>query len=143
MNHRLAPARHPSIKPDKKDDWVGETRSLTPTLAWDFELLGSSPDTEGAVIAWDLEIYDEQRPVYEAQHIQETQHAPAVPLEPCKTYRWSVRPTFSRDGVQRNGTWMRRAVTGMHGNGNMGRAISAAHAYVQDFPVLEVSCKAR
>lgn len=143
VSHKLVPARHPSIKPDKKDDWFGETRSLMPTLAWDFELLGSSPATEGATIAWDLEIYDEQRPVYEAQQLQGTQHTPSVPLEPCKTYRWSVRPTFRKDGATRNGTWMRRDATGMHGNGNSGRAISVAHAYVQDFPVLEVNCKAR
>lgn len=143
VNHRLAPAPHSSIKPDKKLDWAGRTRSLTPTLAWEFELLGSSPATDGATIAWDIEIYDEQRPVYEAQQIQGMQHTPAVPLEPCKTYRWSVRPTYLKNGIRRNGAWMRRNVAGMYGNGNAGRAISEAHAYVQDFPVLDVDCKAR
>jgi hypothetical protein len=143
VSHELMPAPHESIKPDKKDDWAGKTRSLTPTLAWDFELLGSSAATDGAAIAWDIEIFDEQRPVYQAQQIQGTQHTPAVPLEPCKTYRWSVRPTYTRDGVTRNGTWMRKGVAGAQSNGNSGRAISVAHAYVQDFAVLQVDCKAR
>ena len=143
VRHELVPARHASIKPDKKDDWVGKTRSLTPTLAWDFELIGSSTATDDASIAWDLEIYDEQRPVYQAQALPGMQHTPEVPLEPCKTFRWSVRPTYSKDGKQRNGAWMRRNVAGVPGNGNSGRAISVAHAYVQDFPVLQVDCKAR
>jgi hypothetical protein len=38
---------------------------------------------------------------------------------------------------------MRKGSAGMHNNGNSGRAISEAHAYVQDFPVLQVDCKAR
>ena len=143
VNHELVPARHASIKPDKKDDWAGETRSLTPTLAWDFELLGSDAATDGATIAWDIEIFDDKRPVYTEQQIEGTQHTPAVPLEPCKTYRWSVRPTYTKDGVKRNGTWMRKGAGSMQGNGNSGRAISVAHAYVQDFAVLEVHCRAR
>ena len=143
VSHELSPARHDSIKPDKKDDWVGKTRSVSPTLAWNFEMLGSSAATDGAAIAWDIEIFDEQRPVYQAQQVQGMQHTPAVPLEPCKTYRWSVRPTYSKDGVKRNGAWMRKGVAGAQSNGNAGRAISVAHAYVQDFAVLEVECKAR
>ena len=143
VSHELMPVRHESIKPIKKDDWVGKTRSLAPTLAWDFKLLGSSKATDEATVAWDIEIFDEQRPVYQAQQIQGTQHTPTVPLEPCKTYRWSVRPTYSKDGVKRNGAWMRRGVAGSQSNGNSGRAISVAHAYVQDFAVLQVDCKAR
>ena len=143
VSHELTPARHKSIKPDKKDDWVGKTRSLTPTLAWDFELIGSSKATDGATIAWDIEIFDDQRPVYQAQQIPGTQHTPTAPLEPCKTYRWSVRPTYSKDGVKRNGAWMRKGIAGTQSNGNSGRAISEAHAYVQDFAVLQVDCKAR
>lgn len=143
VSHELAPAPHPSIEPDKQDDWAGETRSLTPTLAWDFRLLGKNDATEGATISWDVEIYDEQRPVYQARQLNGTQHTLDAPLEPCKTYRWSVRPTYSKDGVTRSGTWMRKANGGIRGNGNSGRAISVAHAYVQDFPVLQVHCKAR
>lgn len=143
VKHELAPEWHPSVEPDKNDGWAGQTRSLTPTLAWDFKLIGGNEATEGASIAWDLEIYDQERPVYQAQRLPGTQHTLDRPLEPCKVYRWSVRPTYSRDGVTRNGTWMRRNATGTGGNGNSGRAISVAHAYVQDFPVLEVHCKAR
>lgn len=143
VSHELTPATDPSIKPDKKDRWAGETRSLTPTLAWDFRLLGTTDATEAATITWDLEIYDEQRPVYQARQLDGLRHTLNAPLEPCKTYRWSVRPTYSNDGVTRNGTWMRRRDSGTGGNGNSGRAISVAHAYVQDFPLLKVHCKAR
>jgi len=137
----LKPAQNASIKPDKKDEWVGKTKSLTPTLTWDFKLLGNEAAGDGATISWDLEIYDEQRPVYQALGLSGYEYTLDMPLEPCKTYRWSVRPTFTRDGVKRSGTWMRKDTT--HGNGNIGRAISEAHAYVQDFPVLEVDCRAR
>ena len=98
---------------------------------------------EGASIAWDLEIYDEERPVYQSRQLPGTQHTLDRPLEPCRTYRWSVRPAYSKDGVTRYGAWMRNNAKSAPDNGNAGRAISEAHAYVQDFPVLEVHCKAR
>lgn len=143
VRHELAPELHSSIKPSKKDDWAFTTRSLRPTLAWDFKLIGSTEATEGASIAWDLEIYDEERPVYQARQLPGAQHTLDRPLEACRTYRWSVRPTYSKDGATRYGAWMRKNADGMQANGNAGRAISEAHAYVQDFPVLEVHCKAR
>lgn len=143
VRHELAPAVHASVKVDRKDSWLSKTRSVTPTLAWDFKLLGSDAATDGATIAWDMEIYDEQRPVYEATGLQGMQHTLDVALEPCKTYRWTVRPTYLKDGVKRTGVWMRKGAEGRTGNGNVGRAISEAHAYVQDFPVLKVDCKAR
>ena len=143
VGHKLRPARHESIKPGPTGAWSGTTRQLTPTLAWDFELVGSAEATDGATVAWDLEIYDELRPVYQALKLPATEHTLEVPLEACKTYRWSVRPTYAKGGVTKSGTWMRRKFAGTHGNGNSGRAISQAHAYVQDFAVLEVDCKAR
>ena len=143
VGHKLRPAQHESIKPGATGAWSGATRALTPTLAWDFELVGSAEATDGATIAWDLEIYDETRPVYQALKLPAPKHTLDVPLEACKTYRWSVRPTYTKDGVTKSGTWMRRKFAGTHGNGNSGRAISQAHAYVQDFALLEVDCKAR
>ncbi len=65
-----------------------------------------------------------------------------MPLEACKTYRWSVRPSYHRADGRINGEWMRRPVAAGKGNGNVGRAISEAHAYIQDFASFEVDCKA-
>ena len=144
VSHSLAPVYGDSIKPDRKEPWHGETRSLTPTLAWDFELTGDdTAAAEGAAILWEIEIYDAQRPVYEAGGLQATRFTLDVPLEACKTYRWSVRPVYQRATGTQRGAWMRRGTETAKGNGNVGRAISVAHAYMQDFPSFEVDCRAR
>jgi hypothetical protein len=66
-----------------------------------------------------------------------------MPLEACKSYRWSVRPTYVKDGRKFHGSWMRKGAQTAAGNGNVGRAVSVAHAYIQDFASLEVDCRAR
>ncbi len=143
LDHALAPADMPSVKPDKKKPWHGKTKTLTPTLAWTFELRGDDKAAaDDATVLWDLEVYDTRQPVYSAKRIAGTQHTLDVPLEACKTYRWSVRPSYHREDGRINGEWMRRPVQGGSGNGNVGRAISEAHAYIQDFPSFEVDCKA-
>jgi hypothetical protein len=64
-----------------------------------------------------------------------------VPLEYCKTYRWTVRPSYLREGDRKNGWWMRATPPTGANNGNVGRAVSEAHAYIQDFASLEVKCR--
>lgn len=96
-----------------------------------------------ATVTWDLEIYDRQRPVYSAKNISGLRHAIGTELDACETYYWTVRPSFLVDGVKRNGDWMRRVAVGVSGNGNIGRKISDAHAYIQDFAAFEVDCRAR
>ena len=142
VEHTLAPIYGRGIKPDKENPWRGETRSLQPTLAWNFELAGVNAGKEG-LVSWELEIYDAQRPVYRAQRIAGSEFALDVPLEACKTYWWSVRPTYEIDGRQKDGTWMRKGAATAKDNGNLGRAVSEAHAYFQDFAVLDVHCKAK
>lgn len=143
LDHSLEPADSPSIKPDKKKPWHGKTKTQSPTLAWSFELSGKDEGAaDDATVLWDLEIYDASRPVYSAKQIAATQHTVDVPLEACKTYRWSVRPSYHRADGRINGEWMRRPVAAGKGNGNVGRAISEAHAYIQDFASFEVDCKA-
>ncbi|HZW60410.1 MAG TPA: hypothetical protein VFE85_08955, partial [Woeseiaceae bacterium] len=132
--------------------------SLSPTLAW--ELIVSDADPElpwsGSVsdadIFYDLEIYDAHRLVYFEEQIPGAQHTVAVELEPCKTYRWSVRPAYRYGNELRFGRWMRYpppAEAGdtdtlpAPGKGIIGRAASVAPAYTQDFASLEVACRRR
>ena len=149
LNDELAPKKTDSLKPVKKDKWRAKTKVRNPTLAWDFKIIDAA-DTEEwekqidpATITWDLEIYDRQRPVYSATRISGMSHAITTQLEACKSYYWTVRPSFLVDGVRRNGEWMRLASVGVTGNGNIGRKTSEAHAYIQDFATFEVDCRAR
>jgi len=149
LNYTLAPLESPNVKrkKKKKDDWYAEAKSLNPTLAWGYELLGGEADEQwlaevrAADVTWDIEIYESSRPVYRAQNIHGLRHTVDRPLEKCKTYRWTVRPTYTVTGVRKNGSWMRRLPEGATDNGNVGRAASMAHAYIQDFAILELGCR--
>lgn len=144
VDHKLAPVYGDSIKPDKKVPWHGETGSLRPTLEWVFELGDDDRGTvENATILWDLEIYDASRPVYQATELSSPSFTLDTPLEACRTYYWSVRPAYREEGTTRHGAWMRRQTATSNDNGNVGRAVSVAHAYIQDFPSFEVDCRAR
>lgn len=147
LDQELAPRNTDDFSQVKRDEWRGSTKSLMPTLAWDLTLAGGNPDYPWADsigeenIDWEIEIYDLRRPVYSADRIADPSHTVALALEPCKTYRWSVRPAYRLDGTTRYGPWMRKP--GGEGNGNVGRKASEAAAYIQDFATLEVSCRAR
>ena len=138
----LVPVPTDNIKSVKKNDWHGRTESLTPTLAWQFERPDAAASAvAGADVLWDIEIYDSSRPVYSAKRVPGLQHTVTVPLEACKTYRWTVRPSYHRAGDRKNGWWMRAAAPNSGSNGNVGRAVSEAHAYIQDFASLEIKCR--
>jgi len=142
MAANLSPVPSSTIRSVKQNDWQGRSKSLTPTLAWQFEASGDAAiATEGIDVLWDVEIYDASRPVYSAQQVPGLQHTVTAPLEPCKTYRWTVRPTFHKGSDRKNGWWM-RAVSPTNGsNGNVGKSVSEAHAYIQDFASLDVKCR--
>ena len=138
----LVPVPSDTVKSIKKNNWQGRSASPTPTLAWQFELSEEAASAAaGAEILWDVEIYDANRPVYSARQVSGLQHTVTTPLEPCKTYRWSVRPSYHKGSERRNGWWMRAVSAAGFNNGNVGRAVSEAHAYIQDFPSLEVKCR--
>ena len=143
VDHALAPLPSDNVKRDKEDAWLGKTRALMPTLVWESTLGEEAAAADGAQILWDIEIYDAHRPVYGAKQVSGTSFELDVPLEACTTYRWTVRPTYHKDGGRKNGEWMRRLGATDQNNGNAGRAISVAHAYIQDFAKLEVHCRAR
>ena len=139
----LRPVKSKTVRVGKRDPWQGSSKTIRPTLAWELEL----PDDDGnpawttgideSSILYDVEIYDLQRPVYRAKRVPEPRHTVTAPLEPCRDYRWTVRPVYNVGGEIRYGAWMR---SGTEGNGNIGRKASEAPAYVYDFAQLEVHC---
>jgi hypothetical protein len=104
------------------------------------------PPADAELAFFDVEIYDNHRKVYAERRVAGTSHQVAFELEPCTTYRWSVRPAYEIDGDLRFGDWMRVTPDedGIKGrNGLVGRKASDAPAYTQDFPALEISCRRR
>lgn len=152
--HQLRPIESGTVSRVKKNDWHGTSKSRTPTLAW--QLLppqeSSIPAIGGASeadIYYDVEIYDNHRLVYAQRQVPEPTHTLSYEIEACKTYRWSVRPSYRVDGAVRYGEWMRsppRADADDEGspppgNGNVGRKASLAPAYIQDFAQLQIKCR--
>lgn len=152
---QIVPVATKTTKRDRKNTLQLNTKSVTPSLAWQLSL----PDTEArpawaanldeSAIYYDLEILDAQRPVYTAEQIAGSQHTLAYEIEPCKTYRWSVRPSYHVDGKVLYGGWMAFPIAPAGDaetpaiNGPAGRSASTAPAYSQDFARLEVACGKR
>jgi hypothetical protein len=143
----LLPEESETVSRIKKDRWRGVTRSRTPTLAW-----GLSLEDKGQQVSWaktigetdisyDVEIYDMHQLVYSAKNVAGQQHMVDIELEDCKTYRWSVRPSYKVDGAERYGEWMRSNPDAA--NGNVGKAAAEATAYIYDFASLEIKCGRR
>lgn len=165
IKHTLTPKKAAGTTINRKNP--REFVSLEPqaSLAWQLEFSDSSADGswqapfDASNIYYDLEIYDQHEPVYVAEQLAGSQHTLTMGLEPCKTYRWSVRPSY-RDGNDiRFGQWLRlaperakkkkkfrnkaeqeAAVVMAPPKGLYGRQASSAPAYVQDFPLLTIAC---
>jgi hypothetical protein len=149
--HRLQPVESRTVTPVKKNAWHGVSKSTTPTLAWQRLAPADavSPAIAGAGeadIQYDVEVYDNHRLVYSERQVTGPEHTLSYEIDACKTYRWSVRPSYRIDGVVRYGEWMRfRPEPGAEaatpaGNGNVGRKASEAPAYIQDFAQLQIKC---
>ena len=134
----VQPAKSHDVALARRNPWQGTTKSLTPTIAWAFA--AEAQGDEDTAIAWDLEVYDSHRPVYKITDVEASSHALDVPLEPCKTYRWSVRPVYRLGSETRFGEWMRNDAGGLAGNGNVGSKASESPAYTQGFASLAVKC---
>ena len=149
LKHELRPIESDDIDLKRKNVWQGSTKSPTPTLAWEMQLLGddlygSWTDAIGpANIYYDVEIYDKHRMVYEMKQIADTRHTLVYELEACQSYRWSVRPTYHIGDDIRIGEWMQYAVTPdpEFGKGIIGRDAAVAPAYIQNFAALEIECR--
>lgn len=151
LEHTLHPAKSESVSLRRSDHWQATSKSTAPTLAWDFELLNENTrypwaaEIDASNIYFDLEIYDAHRLVYEQQRIPETSAKLATNLEPCRTYRWTVRPSYHNDNSIRYGAWMKAPSEDAAEtvNGIVGRKASSAPAYIQDFASLKINCRAR
>ena len=149
LTHELKPRATKTVKSVKRDDWQGESKAKSPTLAWSLDLDGGDAHApwadeidEGAIF-YDIEIYDRNRPVYTAKRVAEPTHVIGQPLEPCKTYRWSVRPVYQIGNEIKFGDWMRKDAGVETKGGRIGVAASVAPAYIYDFATLAIHCKAR
>ncbi len=147
VQQSLLPKESDTVKRVKKKIWAGVSRSQTPTLAWEHQLSDDDQQppwantVNEADIAYDVEIYDRHQLVYSAKKVAGSEHRVDVELEDCKTYRWSVRPSYPVDGTVRFGEWMRSNPDAA--NGNRGKAASEAAAYIYDFASLEIKCRRR
>jgi hypothetical protein len=147
----LAPAGSESLELARRNAWQGDSKSRLPTLAW-----ASTSESAAAPTAWDLEIYDAKRLIYQQTQVNGNSHRLVTPLEPCGHYFWSVRPVYRSGGATHVGHWMRKpadakpdkkadkkaAGTAPVLDGIAGRDASVAPAYLQDFATLEIDCRA-
>jgi len=150
VGHELQPKESDDVSRVKKNDWQGVTKSTRPTLAWESTIADQSKSPFTATIDesntyYDVEIYDARRLVYVQRRVSEPQHTLGFDIEDCKTYRWSVRPSYHVDGDIKYGEWMRFVLDSetASGNGNVGRKASEAPAYIQDFATLQIKCGRR
>ena len=154
LRHELRPKKSDTVSLVKKNEWQGVSKSTSPTLAWELTLLGDdlygswADEIDESDIYYDVEIYDVHRPVYEKKQIQADFHTLEYEIDACKTYRWSVRPTYHVDGAIKYGEWMKiipdtdtESETELEfENGIAGRRASVAPAYIQDFASLKIEC---
>ena len=153
LNHELVPLETESASRARKDERKLVSQTPAPTLAWNLSLKGGDaygPWTEqldDSRIAWDIEIFDNRELVYYEKQLADSSHTLYYELEPCKTYRWSVRPVYNTGTSVRFGEWMRYPAevdeeSGVE-KGLVGRQASMAPALTQDFPLLEIECPRR
>lgn len=149
----LKPVETSTARRDRKDEHRFRTKTLTPEIAWSPTLPeeegSSAPEKQASqpTISYDVEVYDNHRLVYSMKWLREPRHTITAGLQPCISYRWSVRPVFADETEVTYGEWMRREAdpgNNIKGrNGLVGRNASVAPAYTQDFPLLEVKCGSR
>lgn len=153
IKHELRPKATDTVARVKRNDWQGISKTPAPTLAWELSLLGGdsygawTETIDASNVHYDVEIYDNRSLVYAGEEVPDKSHTLAYELEPCKTYRWSVRPHYHIGSDIKYGEWMRSEANGGSdaetGNGNIGLQASEAPAYIQDFASLEIECGRR
>lgn len=149
LQHELRPKETDNVDRVKKNDWQGVSKTLSPTLAWESNFKGGdtygswASEIDEADISYDVDIYDMHRRVYSAKQVPDTSHTVGIEL-PCKTpLRWSVRPAYHVGSDIKFGEWMRFNTDADSGNGNVGKNIDDAPAYLYDFASLEIKCRRR
>ena len=153
LRHELRPKKSDTVARVKKNDWQGVSKSTSPTLAWELTLLGDdsygswADAIDESDIHYDVEIYDLHRLIYAEKQVPDPLHTLEIEIDACKTYRWSVRPSYYVDGDIKFGQWMTNKSDTDTGTGTeiaiIGRNASEAPAYIQDFAILEIKCGRR
>lgn len=144
VQSELQPQKSKTVALVKKNVWKGVSKTRSPTLTWthameaDDSQVGWAKAISGADIAYELEIYDQHQLIYAAKKIEEPQFTLDIELEDCRSYRWSVRPSYRIGNDIRYGEWMRSNPD--PANGNNGVAAAEAAAYIYDFASLEIKC---
>ena len=153
LRHELQPKESDTVDRVKKNEWQGVSRSTSPTLAWELTLLGGdsygswASAIDESDIYYDVEIYDMHTLVYAEDQIQDPLHTLVFEIDACKTYRWSVRPSYHIGSDIKFGEWMRfdpdtdSEIDTV--KGSVGRKASDAPAYIQNFASLEIECGRR
>ena len=150
LRHELRPKKTKTVTLVKRNEWQGVSRSTSPTLAWELTLhgddsYGSWTDViDESDIYYDVEIYDKHRLVYAEKQVPDAQHTLEFDIDACKSYRWSVRPSYHIGTDIKFGEWMRFDSEpddeSDNGKGSVGRNASEAPAYIQDYASLNIKC---
>ena len=153
LRRELRPKKSDSVAPVKKNVWQGVSKSTSPTLAWELKLLGGdsyaswTDAIDESDIYYEVELYDKHRLIYAEKQVPDPHHTLEIDIDPCKTYRWSVRPSYHVDGKVRYGEWMRiepdPEAEPTPDDAIIGRNASTAPAYIQDFATLDIKCGRR
>lgn len=160
----LLPLETKSTRRDRKVERQMRSKLLQPVLAWEHAIdadavLPWSTAVDESNTYYDIEIYDQDRLVYFEEQVPEPSHTVSMELPDCRTYRWSVRPSYHVDGKVFYGDWMRLAPPAAKKSkrrsrkkeaaedampatalGIFGRQASLSPAYTQDFPSLQIDC---
>lgn len=153
LDYEAQPLKSKTVKLTRKNAWHGTSKTLSPTLAWELTLpdgngLGrDGTDVAVADLTYDLEIYNRERLVYREELLPDSQHTVTFGLEPCQSYRWTVRPAWRVGDAIHYGDWMRAAEPVDNPDplfagavGVNGRSASTVPGMLQDFAALDVKC---
>ncbi|MGH9783758.1 MAG: hypothetical protein ACRD88_06190 [Terriglobia bacterium] len=83
---------------------------LQPSFRWEawprgFDIVPGNGPGQAQQVRYDLRIFGEPGIIYERRGIVEAEHRLEQPLEPCHTYRWTVRARFMLNGAPRATEW--------------------------------------
>jgi len=146
LRHDLHPIPNGTVKRVANDNWRVKSKNLSPTLSWTLDLKGSGSSGSWAASVsendtlYDLEIYDRQRLVYSARQLPEAHHEISEPLDACKAYWWTVRPSYIVGGRVRQGEWMRFYTRLDLQDGRIGDNASQLPAFLGGFAELKTRC---
>lgn len=81
-----------------------------PSFRWEpwprgFDIVPGNGPGQAHQIRYDLRIFGEAGIIYERRGIVEAEHRLEQPLEPCHTYRWTVRARFALNDAPRATEW--------------------------------------